>query len=221
VALTPATGINGRGAEAVDMKLEVVVVPVADVDRAKNSYKALGWREDADYAAGADFRVVQLTPPGSACSIIFGTGVTSAAPGSADGLQLVVDDIEAARAELASRGVEVSEVFHDAGGVFHHAGTTARVAGPAPDQTSYGSFASFSDPDGNNWFVQEVTTRLPGRVSPAPAAYDSAADLAEALRRAAAAHGKHEAETGQADPDWPEWYAQYMVDERNAQAAGA
>jgi catechol 2,3-dioxygenase-like lactoylglutathione lyase family enzyme len=203
------------------MKLEVVVVPVADVDRAKNFYEALGWRENADFITGADFRVVQLTPPGSACSVIFGTGVTSAAPGSADGLQLVVDDIEAARAELASRGVEVSEVFHDAGGVFHHAGTTARVAGPAADHQSYGSWVSFSDPDGNNWFVQEVTTRLPGRVTRAPAAYDSAADLAEALRRTAAAHGKYEEEIGRADPGWPDWYAQYMVDERNAQATGA
>jgi catechol 2,3-dioxygenase-like lactoylglutathione lyase family enzyme len=204
----------------VDMRLEVVVVPVSDVDRAKNFYKALGWREDADYAAGAEFRVVQLTPPGSACSIIFGTGITSAAPGSAYGLHLVVTDIEAAREELADSGAEVSDVFHDIGGVFHHAGTEGRVAGLAPDQKSYGSFASFSDPDGNNWFVQEVTTRLPGRVTPAPAAYDSAADLAEALRRAAAAHGKHEEEIGQADPEWPDWYAQYMVDERAAQAAG-
>jgi catechol 2,3-dioxygenase-like lactoylglutathione lyase family enzyme len=202
------------------MKLEVVVVPVSDVDWAKTFYKALGWREDADFVTDVDFRVVQLTPPSSACSVIFGTGVTSAAPGSADGVQLV-DDIEAARAELASRGVEVSEVFHDAGGVFHHAGTTARGTGPASDHPSYGSWVSFSDPDGNNWFVQEVTTRLPGRVTPAPAVYDSAADLAEVLRRAAAAHGKHEEETGQADPDWPDWYAQYMVDERNAQAAGA
>ena len=204
----------------MDMRLEVVVVPVSDVDRAKNFYKALGWREDADYAAGAEFRVVQLTPPGSACSIIFGTGITSAAPGSAYGLHLVVTDIEAAREELADSGAEVSDVFHDIGGVFHHAGTEGRVAGLAPDQKSYGSFASFSDPDGNNWFVQEVTTRLPGRVTPAPAAYDSAADLAEALRRAAAAHGKHEEEIGQADPEWPDWYAQYMVDERAAQAAG-
>jgi catechol 2,3-dioxygenase-like lactoylglutathione lyase family enzyme len=205
----------------VDVKLEVVVVPVSDVDRAKNFYQSLGWREDADFVTDVDFRVVQLTPPGSACSVIFGTGVTSAAPGSADGLQLVADDIEAARAELASRGVKVSEVFHDAGGVFHHAGTTARVAGPASDHESYGSWVSFSDPDGNNWFVQEVTTRLPGRVTPAPATYDSVADLAEALRRAAAAHGKHEEEIGQADPDWPDWYAQYMVDERHAEAAGA
>jgi catechol 2,3-dioxygenase-like lactoylglutathione lyase family enzyme len=145
------------------MKLEVVVVPVADVDRAKDFYKALGWREDADYAAGEDFRVVQVTPPGSACSVIFGTGVTSAAPGSAQGLQLTVADIDAARAELTANGAEMSEVFHDAGGVFHHAGTEARVPGPAPDHQSYGSFASFSDPDGNGWLLQEITTRLPGR----------------------------------------------------------
>ena len=202
------------------MKLEVVVVPVSDVDRAKNFYTGLRWREDADFATSADFRVVQLTPPGSACSVIFGTGVTSAAPGSADGLQLVVDDIEAARTELAGGGAEVSGVFHDAGGVFHHGGTTARVDGPASDHQSYGSWVSFSDPDGNTWFVQEVTTRLPGRVTAAPAAYDSAADLAGALRRAAAAHGKHEEETGRADPDWPDWYAQYMVADRTAHTVG-
>jgi catechol 2,3-dioxygenase-like lactoylglutathione lyase family enzyme len=163
VELTQVTDITGKGADAVDMKLEVVVLAVADVDRAKDFYKALGWREDADFATGEDFRVVQLTPPGSACSVIFGTGVTSAAPGSAQGLQLTVTDIDAARAELAGGGAEVSEVFHDAGGVFHHAGTAGRVAGPAPDHQSYGSFASFSDPDGNGWFLQEITTRLPGR----------------------------------------------------------
>ncbi len=163
VALTQVTDITGRGADPVDMKLEVVVLPVADVDRAKNFYNALGWREDADFAAGEDFRVVQLTPPGSACSVIFGTGITSAAQGSAQGLHLVVTDIDAARAELAGRGAEVSDVFHDAGGVFHHAGTQGRVPGLAPDHKSYGSFASFSDPDGNGWFLQEITTRLPGR----------------------------------------------------------
>jgi catechol 2,3-dioxygenase-like lactoylglutathione lyase family enzyme len=161
--LTPVTDTKRRGAEVVDMKLEVVVVPVNDVDGAKNFYKALGWREDADHAAGTDFRVVQLTPPGSACSIIFGTGITSATPGSAQGLHLVVTDIEAARAELADRGAEVSDVFHDVGGVFHHAGTEGRVGGPAPDHKSYGSFASFSDPDSNGWLLQEITTRLPGR----------------------------------------------------------
>jgi catechol 2,3-dioxygenase-like lactoylglutathione lyase family enzyme len=147
----------------VDMKLEVVVLPVADVDRAKNFYQALGWRLDADFAPDASYRVVQLTPPGSACSVIFGTAVTAAAPGSAQGLQLVVPDIEAARAELASRGAGVSAVFHDTTGVFRHAGTQDRVPGPAPDHKSYGSFASFSDPDGNGWLLQEVTTRLPGR----------------------------------------------------------
>ena len=140
----------------MDMKLEVVVVPVSDVDKAKDFYQALGWRLDADFAKSEDFRVVQLTPPGSQCSIIFGTGITSAAPGSADGLQLTVTDIEAARDELISRGAEVSEAFHDAGGVFHHAGTEGRVSGPAPNRHSYGSFVSFSDPDGNGWLVQEV-----------------------------------------------------------------
>lgn len=147
----------------MDMKLEVVVLPVSDVDRAKHFYQALGWRLDADFAGEGDFRVVQLTPPGSSCSVIFGTGVTSAVPGSAEGLQLVVTDIEAARAEVAACGVEVSEVFHDAGGVFHHSGTAGRAPGPAPEHRSYGSFVSFSDPDGNSWFIQEVTTRLPGR----------------------------------------------------------
>lgn len=134
----------------MDMKLEVVVIPVSDVDRAEDFYKTLGWRLDADFATGPDFRVVQLTPPGSACSIIFGTGITPAVPGSAQGLQLVVTDIEAARAELAAHGTDVSEVFHDDGGVFHHAGTAGRVSGPAPEHQSYGSWISFSDPDGNN-----------------------------------------------------------------------
>ncbi len=147
----------------MDMRLEVVVVPVSDVDRAKAFYESLGWRLDADVPGEGGFRVVQLTPPGSACSIIFGAEVTAAAPGSAEGLHLVVSDIEAARAELSERGVEVSEIFHDTGGVFHHAGTAARAPGPAPDRQSYGSFVSFSDPDGNGWFVQEITTRLPGR----------------------------------------------------------
>ncbi|MEU9364321.1 VOC family protein [Streptomyces avermitilis] len=147
----------------MDMKLEIAVVPVADVDRAKDFYQALGWRLDADVADGEDFRVVQFTPPGSPCSIIFGTGVISAAPGSTQGLHLIVSDIEAARTELADRGVEVSEVFHDAGGVFHRAGTEGRVPGPDPERRSYASYLSFSDPDGNGWLLQEVTERLPGR----------------------------------------------------------
>jgi catechol 2,3-dioxygenase-like lactoylglutathione lyase family enzyme len=145
------------------MRLEVVVIPVSDVDRAKAFYIGLGWRLDADFPGDDGFRVVQVTPPGSGCSIIFGSGVTSAKPGSADGLQLVVDDIEKARAELVDHGVDVSDVFHDAGGVFHHADNVARAAGPAKDHGSYGSFVSFRDPDGNGWFIQEVTTRLPGR----------------------------------------------------------
>jgi catechol 2,3-dioxygenase-like lactoylglutathione lyase family enzyme len=147
----------------VDMRLEIVVLPVSDVDRAKEFYLGLGWRLDADFVVDDDFRVVQLTPPGSPCSIIFGAGVTDAAPGSAGGLYLVVDDIKAARAELVGNGAQVTEIFHDADGVFHHAGTTARVPGPDPERRSYCSFASFSDPDGNGWMLQEVTTRLPGR----------------------------------------------------------
>jgi catechol 2,3-dioxygenase-like lactoylglutathione lyase family enzyme len=148
---------------AGEMKLEVVVVPVSDVDRAKSFYEALGWRLDADLAVEAGYRVVQLTPPGSACSIIFGEGVTAAPPGSSEGLQLSVYDIDAARADLIARGVEVSETFHDATGIFHHAGTAGRVDGPAPEHADYGSFVSFGDPDGNSWLLQEIKTRLPGR----------------------------------------------------------
>jgi catechol 2,3-dioxygenase-like lactoylglutathione lyase family enzyme len=198
----------------MDMKLEVVVVPVSDVDRAKDFYTALGWRLDADVATGEDFRVVQVTPPGSPASIIFGTSVTSQTPGSAQGLHLIVDDIAAAYDELKRLGAGPGEIFHDAGGVFHHAGTDARVPGPDPQHRSYGSFLSFSDPDGNGWVLQEVTTRLPGRVDPSATTYASASDLANALRRAAAAHGEHEARTGAEDPNWPAWYADYMVREQ-------
>jgi catechol 2,3-dioxygenase-like lactoylglutathione lyase family enzyme len=204
-------------AATVDMKLEVIVIPVSDVDRAKSFYAGLGWRLDADVAKGDDFRVVQLTPPGSGSSIIFGKDVTSAAPGSAQGLHLIVSDIEVARAELAERGANVSELFHDVGGVFHHAGVEGRVGGPDPERRSYGSFASFSDPDGNGWLLQEITGRLPGRVDPNETAFASAADLAKALQRAAAAHGKHEERTGKADPDWPDWYAEYMVREQSGE----
>ena len=201
----------------VDMKLEVVVIPVSDVDRAKRFYGSLGLRLDADVVTGGDFRVVQFTPPGSGSSIIFGKNVTSAEPGSAQGLHLIVSDIGAARDELVGRGVEVSEVFHDIGGVFHHAGVDGRVSGPDPDRRSYGSFASFSDPDGNGWLFQEVTTRLPGRIDRAATTFASASDLASALRRAAAAHGRHEERTGQADPNWPDWYAEYMVREQGGE----
>ncbi len=153
----------------MDMKLEIVVVPVSDVERAKRFYEVLGWRLDADFATGPEFRVVQFTPPGSAASIIFGKGITNSAPGTLQNLHLVVFDIEKARGDLAQRGVAVSEVFHDAGGVFHHAGTAARLPGPNPERKSYASFAAFSDPDGNGWLLQEIRQRLPGRGSPPPA----------------------------------------------------
>ena len=147
----------------MDMRLEIVVLPVSDVDRAKQFYLSLGWRLDADFPGAAGFRVVQVTPPGSACSVIFGSQLTNAAPGSTEALMLVVTDIEAARADLLARGVDVSEIFHDADGVFHHAGTDNRVPGLDPQRRSYCSFVSFTDPDGNSWLVQEIVTRLPGR----------------------------------------------------------
>ena len=184
-----------------NLKLEIVVIPVSDIDRAKQFYESLGWRLDADFAAGNDFRVIQFTPPGSSCSVIFGKNVTAAAPGSAQGLYLIVSDIVAAREELRGRGVEISEVFHDAGDV--HAGThepylfgRLRVGGPDPDHRSYRSFASFSDPDGNGWLLQEITTRLPGRIDSEATTFASASDLASALRRAEAAHGEHEKRMG-------------------------
>jgi catechol 2,3-dioxygenase-like lactoylglutathione lyase family enzyme len=200
---------------APDLKLEVVVLPVSDVDRAKGFYEGLGWRLDADFATGPDFRVVQLTPPGSQASIIFGKGITSAEPGSIDALQVTVSDIEAARERLVVHGADVSEVFHDAGGVFHHAGNEARVSGSADEHADYGSFASFSDPDGNGWMLQEINTRLPGRVT--GATYESAAELTEALERAKDAHAEHEQRTGEADAEWPSWYAEYMVKEQTGE----
>ena len=200
----------------VDTKLEVVVIPVADVDRAKEFYGKLGWRLDADFPFDNGFRVVQLTPPGSGCSIQFGTNITPAAPGSAHGLYLVVSDIQAARDELAAKGAEISKVFHAGapGAQFQPAGAGGRVGGPAPDHATYSSFATFSDPDGNSWLLQEVTTRLPGRVDPASTSFGSANDLASALRRAEAAHGQHEKRTGEHDANWADWYAAYMVAEQ-------
>ncbi|BEU26310.1 MULTISPECIES: VOC family protein [Paraburkholderia] len=198
----------------VDMKLEVVVIPVADVDRAKQFYTQLGWRLDVDLAKDDQFRVVHFTPPGSQCSILFGKGVTTEAPGSVQGLHLIVSDVVAAHAELVERGVEVSEVFHDVGGVFHHAGEEGRLSGPHPSRATYGSFASFSDPDGNGWVFQEVTTRLPGRVEAGDTTFGSSKELAGALRRAAAAHGEHEKKTGQHDENWADWYAEFMVREQ-------
>jgi catechol 2,3-dioxygenase-like lactoylglutathione lyase family enzyme len=203
---------------SVDMKLEIVVIPVSDVDRAKEFYGRLGWRLDADYDNGNDFRVIQFTPPGSGCSVIFGKNVTAATPGSAQGLYLIVSDIAAARDELLGRGVKISEVFHDAGGVY--AGPDEpylfgrlRVSGQDPEHRSYRSFASFRDPDGNGWLLQEITTRLPGRVA-GDTTYASASDLASALRRAEAAHGEHEKRIGKRDENWPDWYAEYMMRER-------
>jgi catechol 2,3-dioxygenase-like lactoylglutathione lyase family enzyme len=214
-----STQPSNESAAKIDMKLEIVVIPVSDVDRAKRFYARLGWRLDADFSTGDDFRVLQFTPPGSGASVIFGKNVTSAAPGSAQGLYLVVSDIVAVRDELVRRGVAVSEVWHDVGGVFHHAGEFGRVNGPDPKRGSYASFASFSDPDGNGWLFQEVTTRLPGRLDPAATTFASASDLASALRRAAAAHGQHEKQLGAADPDWPDWYADYLVREQAGKAS--
>ncbi|UFZ08502.1 VOC family protein [Bradyrhizobium ontarionense] len=216
----------GRQADArpstsrgIDLRLEIVVIPVSDVDRAKSFYTGLGWRLDADFASGPDYRVIQFTPPGSACSVIFGTNVTAAAPGSAQGLYLVVSDIEAARKELLGRGVKVSEPFHDAGGNF--TGPDApylfgrrRIDGVDPERGSYRSFASFSDPDGNGWLFQEVTARLPGRVEAADTAFTSSIELAAALRRAASAHGEHEKRAGGHDDNWADWYADYIVREQ-------
>ncbi len=205
----------------VDMKFEIVVIPVSDVDRAKEFYARLRWRLDGDFSAGEDWRAVQFTPPGSGCSVIFGKNVTPVAPGSAQGLYLIVSDIEAARGELLDRGVEISEVFHGASGAY--SGTDEpylfgqiRVKGPDAEHGSYRSFASFRDPDGNGWLLQEVTTRLPGRMDSATTTFASVNDLASALRRASTAHGKHEERTGgQRDENWPDWYAAYMVAEQS------
>jgi catechol 2,3-dioxygenase-like lactoylglutathione lyase family enzyme len=202
----------------VDMKFEIVVIPVSDVDRAKQFYVKLGWRLDADFENGKDFRVIQFTPPGSGCSVIFGRNVTPAAPGSAQGLYLIVSDIQTARKELLDRGVQISEVFHSAG---EYAGTDepylfgrVRVSGPDPEHGSYRSFASFCDPDGNGWLFQEITSRLPGRIDTTATTFASSSDLASAMRRAEAAHGEHEKRIGAADPNWPDWYARFMAAEQ-------
>jgi catechol 2,3-dioxygenase-like lactoylglutathione lyase family enzyme len=208
-------------AAKVDMKFEIVVIPVSDVDRAKEFYGRLGWRLDGDFVHSDDWRGIQFTPPGSGCSVIFGKNITAAAPGSAQGLYLIVSDIEAARKELLGRGIQISEAFHGGNGVY--SGTDEpylfgriRVKGPDPEHGSYRSFASFRDPDGNGWLLQEITTRLPGRIDSATTTFASANDLASALRRAEAAHGEHEKNMlgGQRDENWPEWYAAYMVAER-------
>ena len=190
----------------VDLKLEVVTIPVTDVDRAKRFYGGLGWRLDADISRGDAFRVVQFTPPGSPCSIHFGLGLTQAPPGSARRLYLVVSDIEAARAQLKAGGADVSEAYH-----LGHGG---QISGADPEHRTYATYASFSDPDGNGWLLQEITSRLPGRIDGGSATFTSVPELASALRRAAAAHGEHEKRLGQRDENWPDWYAQYIVSEQ-------
>jgi catechol 2,3-dioxygenase-like lactoylglutathione lyase family enzyme len=201
------------GVTDVDLKFEAVVIPVADADKSKEFYGRLGWRLDADFAFDNGFRVVQFTPPGSGCSVQFGTKITTATPGSAQGLYLIVSDITAARGQLAERGAEVGDVFHPGspGAQFEPGGGDSRVSGEAPDRQSYSSFATFKDPDGNTWLLQEITKRLPGRVDATTTSFATVADLAAALRQAAAAHGEHEKRIGQADENWPDWYAAYMV----------
>jgi catechol 2,3-dioxygenase-like lactoylglutathione lyase family enzyme len=212
---TDVSSSDASGIASVDMKLEVVVIPVSDVDRAKEFYGGLGWRLDADFPFDNGFRVVQFTPPGSACSLQFGTNMTTAAPGSAQGNYLIVSDAGPAREDLIAHGAKPSEVFYpgEPGAQFQSDGD-GRVNGSAPDRASYSTFVTFSDPDGNGWLLQEITTRLPGRIDAAETSFASGADLEGALRRAAAAHGEHEKRTGEADENWPEWYAAYMVAEQ-------
>ncbi len=197
--------IQTKSAGITDMKLEVVVIPVSDVDRAKRFYVSMGWRIDADFASGDNWRVVQVTPPGSACSLFFGKGLTKATPGSVQGLLLIVDDIESARAELIGRGVDVSEVFHFEGSRLHFTGTQGRVPGPDPEGRSYFTLASFSDPDGNGWLFQEVKTRLPGR----GLSSIDVATLTPLLREAEEHHGEYERTARK--HHWSDWYSAYLV----------
>jgi catechol 2,3-dioxygenase-like lactoylglutathione lyase family enzyme len=211
---------SSNAVSKLDYKFEIVVLPVSDVDRAKEFYANLGWRFDIDSGSHGDYRLVQFTPPGSGCSIIFGKNITSAAPGSLQGLYLIVSDIKTAHQDLLSRGVEISEAFHGDNGVYD--GTNEpflfgrlRVAGPDPGRGSYRSYASFQDPDGNRWLLQEVTTRLPGHMDPTVTNFASINDLVGALERASAAHGQHEERIGKVDKDWPRWYAEYIVNEQS------
>jgi catechol 2,3-dioxygenase-like lactoylglutathione lyase family enzyme len=204
---------------AVDLKLELVVISVADADRSKASCAGLGWRLDAEFSFDNDFRVVQFTPPGSPCSVQFGTKISGAPPGSAHELYPIVSDIDAGREELVSRVAKVSEVLHSGapGAQLDPQGASGRVGGPDPDLTSYSSFVTFEDPDGNSWLLQQVTERLPVRIDPTTTSFNSAGDLAGALRRAETAHGEHEKRSGRADPDWPDWYAENLVREQTGQ----
>jgi len=194
---------ENASAKNVDMKLEVVTIPVSDIDRATEFYVGLGWRQDVTPPGSG---IVQLTPPGSGCSVQFGTNRTSAEPGSAQNTFLIVTDIQAAYDYLVGRGIQVSGVFH--------LGPDGPVSGAAPEHASYGSLATFSDPDGNTWLLQEITTRLPGRIDAAETAFASTADLSNAMRRASISHGEHEKRIGEADENWPDWYAAYMVAEQ-------
>jgi catechol 2,3-dioxygenase-like lactoylglutathione lyase family enzyme len=208
---TPRREPGEPNVESVETKLEAVVIPVSDVDRAKEFYARLGWRLDADLG-NDEFRIVQFNPPGSDCSVQFGIGVTAAAPGSAQSL-LVVSDIGAAHDDLVAKGAGPSEVFHDGSGGYNRWDATTRASGPDPDRRTYASFLEFADPDGNLWQLQEITSRLPGRVDAHTATFGSADELRRALERAAAAHGEHEKRVGAADEQWPEWYAAYMLAE--------
>jgi len=203
-----------KGMPVMNMKLEVLVIPVSDADRAKRFYEKAGFRLDIDFATGEDYRVIQFTPPGSEASIIFGKGITSGRPGSIDRMVLAVYDIAAARKELQAREIEVGEVFHDAagglgGGFIEDAG--GRAAGPDPQGRSYGSYATFRDPDGNVWMLQEIKERLPGRETQDASSGNTLGILLDALKVTAIAHGAHEKELGKPDPDWPQWYAGHMT----------
>jgi catechol 2,3-dioxygenase-like lactoylglutathione lyase family enzyme len=208
------TAARPAAAEMIDMKLEVIVLPVSDVDRSATFYRELGWRVDADIATDNGGRILQFTPPGSPCSILIGTGLTPSAPGTAQFVHLIVSDIEAARAELIGKGVDASEVFHDAAGGYNRFDPAVRASGPDPERRSYASFVTFSDPDGNGWILQEITNRFPGRLDPDVTSFASVRDVADALRRASVAHGEHEKRIGAADPNWADWYAAYMVAEQ-------
>ncbi|MFZ0268882.1 VOC family protein [Caulobacter sp.] len=197
-----------------EFKLEVVVLPVSDVDRAAGFYRRLGWRVDADITTDGGGRILQFTPPGSPASILIGTGLTPSAPGSAQFLHLIVSDIEAARVELLAKGAAPSEVFHDASGGYNRFAPALRAYGPDPDRRSYASFVTFSDPDGNGWVLQEITTRFPGRIDAGVTRFGSVAELAAALRRAADAHGEHEKASGGPDTNWPDWYAAHIAAEQ-------